>query len=93
MTGELLRVSDDGPARCSICGAEAVGPCARCKKPTCGDCCVLTEGGAHTFAICVRCDARGGRTILPLYLVVLSWVLLPCLLLLGLMGLLYVATR
>ena len=36
MSGQLQTVSDDGPARCAICGAEAAGPCARCRNPTCG---------------------------------------------------------
>ncbi len=51
-----------GPAHCKHCGALAVGPCARCHEPVCGDCCVLTEGGAKVWAICLACDRRAGRS-------------------------------
>lgn len=59
----LQLVEHDGPPRCVVCGAEAVGPCRRCDAMVCGDCCVLTEGGADVHAICVRCDRRGGRDL------------------------------
>lgn len=29
----------------------------------CGDCCVLTEGGVETHAICTRCDRKKGRSL------------------------------
>ena len=77
MSGQLQHVSDDGPLRCYVCGAEAAGPCARCRKPVCGDCCVLTEGGAKLWAICTNCEARGGRSLLPGWMIVLSWILVP----------------
>jgi hypothetical protein len=62
MSGGLQHAYDD-VARCVHCGKIAVGPCASCKKPVCGDCCTLTEGGLTTFAICLECDRRGGRSL------------------------------
>lgn len=74
MTG-LLRSSDDGPvARCRHCGAVAAGPCARCRAPVCADCCVLTDGGATTFAICVGCERRGGASLARPWLGLLGWL-------------------
>lgn len=58
-----------------------MGPCARCKRPVCGDCCVLTEGGAKLWAICTACDRRGGRSLVPGWIIVLTWVAAPILLL------------
>lgn len=29
----------------------------------CGDCCVLTDGGAQTWAICLDCDRKQGRSL------------------------------
>ncbi len=49
---------DPPPSRCAICGAVAAGPCARCKKLVCADCCELVEG-AGTFALCTRCSKKG----------------------------------
>lgn len=55
----LMPVGGDGPvARCG-CGREAAGPCARCRRPTCGDCCELVSGGASTFAVCLACMRQG----------------------------------
>ncbi len=79
MTGQLRTVGDDGPAPCVICCAEAVGPCARCRSPVCGDCCVLTEGSAKVWAICLRCEQRGGRSLLRGWGLVAMWLLLPLL--------------
>ena len=59
MSGSLQHVEDDG-ARCSVCGALAVGPCARCSAPLCGDCCVIVRGKAKPYAICPPCERRGG---------------------------------
>jgi hypothetical protein len=71
----------DGPvARCKLCSKVAVGPCARCRSPVCGDCCELTEGGATTFAVCLGCVRRGGTTLAPAWLSLLGWlalILLP----------------
>jgi hypothetical protein len=61
------------------CGAVAVGPCARCDHPVCGDCCVLTEGGARVYAICVACDRRAGRSLRRAWLMVIAWVVGPLL--------------
>ena len=58
-----LQLHDDDTARCIVCGALAVGPCATCHRPVCGDCCVLTEGGVATWAICLRCDRTRGRSL------------------------------
>lgn len=77
MSGELQTVGDDSPARCAICGDEAAGPCARCRQPVCGDCCVLTEGSAKVWAICLRCEKRGGKNLLQGWMLVLVWVGLP----------------
>ncbi len=63
MSGALRTVGDDGPERCTFCPAEAAGPCASCHKPVCGDCCTLTEGGARTWAICLDCDRKEGRSL------------------------------
>ena len=76
---------DDGgaPARCKHCGVLAVGPCARCREPVCGNCCVLTEGGATTWAICLGCDRRGGHSLRAGWLVVLAWFASVILILIG----------
>jgi hypothetical protein len=66
-----------GPLRCVRCGREAVGPCASCRAPVCGECCVLTEGGAKTWAICLACEDARGRSLRRGWLTVLSWILGP----------------
>lgn len=58
-----LQTAEPGPERCTFCSAEAVGPCASCRALVCGDCCTLTEGGAGTWAICLDCDRKGGRSL------------------------------
>jgi hypothetical protein len=69
---------DDGsPATCVACGALAVGPCARCQSPVCGDCCVLTEGGTQPYAICFGCEGRGGRELGGAWLGVVGMFALP----------------
>jgi hypothetical protein len=74
-----LHVSDEGGSfeHCVHCGALAAGPCARCHRPVCGDCCVLTEGGAHVWAVCVSCDRRGGRSLKSGWGVVIGWIAVP----------------
>src|SRR5689334_20231448 len=52
VTSELALHGEEPDARCVHCGRLAVGPCARCDAPVCGDCCVLTDGGARIYAIC-----------------------------------------
>ncbi len=70
-----LQLAGDGPvARCRHCGKPAVGPCARCRAPVCGDCCVLTDGGATTFAVCVACERRGGASLRGAWLGMLGWL-------------------
>ncbi|MBK9036824.1 MAG: hypothetical protein IPL61_37170 [Myxococcales bacterium] len=49
----------DPITRCRLCGRAAAGPCARCRRSVCGDCCVLTDGGVSTFAVCLTCADRG----------------------------------
>lgn len=63
MSGQLQTVDGDSPARCSFCSNEAAGPCASCDRPVCGDCCTLTEGGVRTWAICLECDRKKGRSL------------------------------
>ena len=59
------------------CGGLAAGPCARCRLPVCGDCVVLTEGGAHVWAVCTRCDAKSGRSLSRGWVTVIGWFALP----------------
>ena len=77
MGGELLAGGDGPVARCVRCGAVAVGPCATCKSPVCGDCCVLTEGGARVWAICLACERRGGTSLRGAWFSLLAWIALP----------------
>jgi hypothetical protein len=63
MTGELRVASEDGAERCTFCPRDAVGPCASCHRPVCGECCTLTEGGVKTWAICLECDRKKGRAL------------------------------
>ena len=63
MSGALQTVGDGGAARCVICHGEAIGPCARCRRPVCGDCCELVQGGGKPFAVCVSCE-RGAKRAL-----------------------------
>ncbi|MCA9678241.1 MAG: hypothetical protein KC464_24655 [Myxococcales bacterium] len=83
MSGQLL-VAGDGPAaRCKHCGKPAVGPCARCRGLVCGDCCVLTDGGVGTFAVCLTCERRGGATLRGAWLGLLGWLAVVVLVLAG----------
>jgi hypothetical protein len=63
VTGALQHADDDSGARCFRCGDEAAGPCASCHLPVCGDCSVLTKGGARTWAICLGCADRKGSSL------------------------------
>lgn len=74
MSGGLLHHGDGPVARCAICGAVAAGPCARCRRPVCPDCCELTEGGATTFAVCTGCVRRGGAHLGRAWLGLLGWL-------------------
>jgi hypothetical protein len=90
----ILFPADDGPvARCKLCGAVAVGPCARCRQPVCGDCCELTDGGATTFAVCLRCVRAGGASLSPAWIGLLGWLTLIVLGLAGVVGMLVLLRR
>jgi hypothetical protein len=78
-------------ARCALCGTDAAGPCARCRAPVCGDCCTLTDGGATTFAICLRCERRGGASLRPAWLGLMGWLALVVLALAAVAALLTLA--
>lgn len=78
MSGALLSGGDDGGfVHCAGCGGLAAGPCARCQKPVCGDCCVLTSGGGQPWAICHACSKRGGTSLSRGWAAVLSWFVTP----------------
>ncbi len=79
---QLVHREDDGDARCSGCGRIAVGPCARCEAPVCGDCCTLVEGAANTYAVCLPCSRHSGA-VGSGWRLVLGWIVVPILLLLG----------
>ena len=78
MSGQLIGTGGDGGglARCA-CGSVAAGPCARCRIPLCGDCCVITQHGASPWAICRPCERRGGRSLRNAWLGLLLWLGLP----------------
>jgi hypothetical protein len=57
MTGQLRHHDEESFIRCYLCGADAAGPCAQCRKSVCGSCCVLVQGAATQWAVCTRCDA------------------------------------
>lgn len=42
---------------------------------------MLTEGSAKLWAICTSCERKGGRSLLPGWVLVLSWILAPIVLL------------
>lgn len=74
---------DGGFVPCASCGELAAGPCARCRTPVCGDCCVLTTGGAAPWAICHACQRSGGDSLTRGWVVVVGWFLKPIALLLA----------
>jgi hypothetical protein len=76
----LQEYDDDAPARCFVCGATAVGPCARCRRPVCGDCCELTSGGVKTYAFCAGCSKHGGHQLARGWMSIVLWALVPVLL-------------
>jgi hypothetical protein len=78
MTGQLQSHGDGGGfIHCTLCGGDAAGPCARCRRPVCGNCCVLTEGTAGRWAICLDCDRRGGRNAQHGWWSLGAWLLIP----------------
>ena len=76
VTGHLVESGDGPVARCALCGKPAAGPCARCRALVCGDCCTLTEGGMATWAICLRCERRGGASLRPAWIGLFGWLAL-----------------
>lgn len=85
----MLSDSGGGPvARCKHCGEKAVGPCAKCHLPVCGDCCVLTTGGVKVWAICLACRDRGGTSLWRGWGMVITWLVVPLVLLALLVALL-----
>jgi hypothetical protein len=93
MEGQLHGSGDPPVARCTRCGAVAAGPCARCRLPVCGDCCVLTEGGAKVWAICLACEDRGGRSLRKAWLGFIAWIATPILVLAVIVTLIEVFSR
>jgi hypothetical protein len=90
MSGQLMSSGDGGGfVRCVGCGALAAGPCARCRKPVCGDCCVLSTGGAQPWAICHACHDNGGASLKSGWGTVIGWLVKPILALLAVYVLLY----
>jgi hypothetical protein len=80
MSGSLISSGDGGDGgfvHCAGCGALAAGPCARCRKPVCGDCCVLTTGGAQPWAVCHACNKTGGASLKAGWITVLGWIAKP----------------
>lgn len=78
VTGMLQHRDDGGPvAACVGCGIQAVGPCARCHAPLCGDCCIITEGGTKKWAICPTCAEGGAQSLTAGWVNVLMWICVP----------------
>lgn len=79
MSGSLISSGGDGGGfvACTGCGELAAGPCARCRKPVCGDCSVLTSGGADLWAICLACERSGGASLSGGWRLVFGWFLKP----------------
>jgi hypothetical protein len=92
---QLMGSGDGGGfEHCASCGAVAAGPCARCRKPLCGDCCVITRHGATQWAICFRCDRQGGRSLRTAWLGLALWLCIPLAALAALLSLGYfIASR
>ena len=70
----LMSSGDPPVTRCALCSTrDAAGPCARCRRSVCGDCCELTTGGATTFAVCLTCVRRGGASLTSAWRSTLLW--------------------
>ncbi len=94
MTGQLQLAGGGGDeAKCVTCGAQAVGPCARCHAPVCGNCCELTEGGAKTWALCLTCARSGAGSLSRGWWQVVLWIAGPIVLLALLVLLLEILAR
>jgi len=59
----------------------------------CGDCSVLTEGGARVYAICLGCERRAGRSLTRGWMTVIGWFVMPILVLVLLLLVLGLFTR
>jgi hypothetical protein len=94
MSGQLIGSGEGGGLEhCAVCGALAAGPCASCRKPLCGDCCVLTTHGAGQWAICKACERKRGRSLAGAWLGLGGWLLMLLAALAVLVVLLYVLAR
>jgi hypothetical protein len=86
MSGTLLSHGDGGGfIHCVICRGDAAGPCARCRNPVCGDCCVLVDGSAGKWALCLRCERREGHTMRSAWWSLSIWLVTPLLILIALL--------
>lgn len=72
----LIPAGGSSAPRCKLCGADAAGPCARCRAMVCADCCQLSEGGSATFAVCTACARRGGASVAPGWRGLFGWLAL-----------------
>jgi hypothetical protein len=94
MTGQLQTHGDGGGFfHCVVCGGDAAGPCAKCRNPVCGDCCVLVDGTLGQWAICTRCEKRFGRNQSSGWRTLAPWLLAPIVLLVALLVVLHVVFR
>lgn len=77
--GQLISSGGDGGGleHCGSCGALAAGPCARCHKPLCGDCCVIVKHGASPWAVCRSCSKRQGDSLRHAWIALLTWMVVP----------------
>lgn len=73
MTGGLQSTGGGAVVRCALCPRPASGPCARCRRSVCADCCELTTG-ATTFALCLECAGDGASLRRP-WLHLTLWLL------------------
>lgn len=92
MSGQLQVDDGDAAARCYVCGGMAAGPCMGCKRPVCGDCVELTDGGVRTWAVCLACAKRGGTSVGRAWLGLVGWIVVPLVVLAGVVAVL-LATR
>lgn len=58
----------------------------------CGDCCVLTTGGAETWAICLTCERHQGRSLRERWVSLLGFLLKPLVVLILVSVALYLLT-
>jgi hypothetical protein len=56
VTGILRHHDGDSFVRCYLCGGDAAGPCMKCRRSVCGNCCVLVQGVATPWAVCTVCE-------------------------------------